>query len=303
MLLGLSKMQFALLFFAQLSLYGSQAKFVYVTVTNGTLLGSVQDGIAKFSGIPYASPPIGELRFEPPKPAKAWNGTLNVSNDQKIACSQRMYFGRKFSTTENCLFLHVLTPNISGHLPVLVWIHGGGFVIGHSTEYPLDGLAKNLAKRDVVVVAINYRLNVFGFFSSYTDEFPGNMGILDQIQALKWVQTEIGNFGGNSNQVTIMGESAGAISVSLLTYSPLARGLFRQAIMESGNVYAAGALNGLNGRYAETSMRLAIALNCSTVDNWINSKNFEAIVSCLRQKSTDQLINAANGVKNFLLRN
>lgn len=294
---------YILLLFAFLRIFllaNTQAEFVSVNVTNGTLLGSWSGGVAKFSNIPYASPPLDDLRFEPPKPALAWNGTLNVSSDHNVACPQPMFFpGLTLPTTEDCLVLHVLTPNISGNLPVLVWIHGGGYVFGYGSGFPLDGLANNLANRSLVVVAINYRLNVLGFFTSLNAEFPGNMGMLDQVLALRWVQAEISKFGGNPEAVTIFGESAGASSVSLLTYSPLAKGLFKRAFMESGTAYVGWAWNGVNGFYDETSQRLAITLNCSTAAQWNSGQNFQAIVKCLRQKTPDQLVNAATGVSFF----
>lgn len=248
--------------------------------------------------------------------------------------------------TENCLLLHVLTPNVTGNLPVLIWIHGGGYVAGFASAFPLDGVAKNLARKGVVVVLVNYRLNVFGFFTSRTTEFPGNMGMQDQIQALRWVQAEIRHFGGDPDRVTICGLSAGRAqtknptwmfnailslsletnpepkpnqsqsptltlslslslctgrillwasvggsSVSLLTYSPLARGLFKQAMMQSGTAYVTWAWNGVKGYYDESSKRLAIALNCSTADEWDSGKNFQTIVKCLREKPRYHLVN------------
>lgn len=275
---------------------------VSVNVTNGTLIGSETSfQVTIFSGIPYAAPPTGDLRFESPQPAN-WSGLLNVSiYNQAIFCPQILPVFNIYKGKEDCLVLHVLTPNVSGNLPVVVWIHGGAYVFGSGDQFPLVGLAENLAKRGVVVVAINYRLNVLGFFTSQTTEFPGNMGMLDQVQALRWVQAEIRNFGGDPDQVTIMGQSAGSSSVSLLTYSPLAKGLFKQAIMESGTAYAQWAFNGVRGFYDDTSGKLAVKVNCTTEEEWQSGQSYQKIVQCLKNKTELELINAAHGGVIFIL--
>jgi para-nitrobenzyl esterase len=209
-----------------------------------------RDGIRAFTGIPFAAPPVGHLRWRAPQPPAHWKGVRRADTFGP-ECMQSNGFGHgPFSpktlqkVSENCLYLNVWTPASSGHqrLPVMVWIYGGGFSGGSSSMQYYDGDA--LARRGVVVVSFNYRLNVFGFFayaqqkSTAGDTASGNYGLLDMIAGLKWVQKNIAAFGGDPNRVTIFGESAGSIAVSYLMASPLAKGLFQRVIGESGSSVA-----------------------------------------------------------------
>jgi para-nitrobenzyl esterase len=205
-------------------------------------------GVRSFLGIPFAAPPVGDLRWKAPAPPQPWDGTRQTTAFGH-RCMQGPIFGDMIfrdEVSEDCLYLNVWTPARSAdeRLPVMVWIYGGGFQAGSASEPRQDG--GHLAQKDVVVVSFNYRLGVFGFFAhpELTAESPhkasGNYGLLDQVAALQWVQKNIAAFGGNPNNVTIFGESAGSFSVSALMASPLAKGLFAKAIGESGAFFTAG---------------------------------------------------------------
>ena len=211
-----------------------------VTTSLGPVTGTqARDAsIEVFKGIPYAAPPIGELRWRPPQPAESWTEVRNCDtySDRSLQMNQR----EDGPQSEDCLYLNIWTPQERSKdtaLPVMVWIHGGGFTQGSGHQASYDGT--QLAKRGVVVVTINYRLGALGFMThpALSAESPegasGNYAILDQIAALKWVQENIGSFGGDPNRVTIFGESAGGTSVYLLTATPLAQGLFHGVILQS----------------------------------------------------------------------
>ena len=199
-----------------------------------------------FKGIPFAAPPVGGLRWQPPQAVEPWQG-VRKANVFGPRCMQGAIFSdmifRDAGPSEDCLYLNVWTPapKASAHLPVMVWIYGGGFQAGAASEPRQDG--EKLAEKGVVVVSLNYRLGIFGFFShpELTEESPhhasGNYGLLDQTAALTWVQKNIAAFGGDPDNVTIFGESAGSMSVSAQMASPLAKGLFKQAIGESGAMF------------------------------------------------------------------
>ncbi len=205
---------------------------------SGPVKGVVQDGVGIYKGIPYAKPPLGDLRFAPPQDAEPWADVLDCSAFGDIATQDSVSGG--LSMSEDCLTVNVWTPATGADekLPVYVWIHGGGFAIGSGAEADYDGA--NFAKEGIVAVTLNYRLNAPGFFASQEtyDQYgtTGNWGILDQIKALEWINANIGAFGGDSSNITIGGESAGSYSVSALITSPLAEGLFQRAIMESGSI-------------------------------------------------------------------
>jgi para-nitrobenzyl esterase len=214
-------------------------------VEGGQIADAAPDasGIRVFKGIPYAAPPVGELRWKAPQPVRAWNGIRSVA-EWGPRCVQSSRLGEldplNKRMDEDCLYLNVWTPATSSSqsLPVMIWIHGGSNLNGAGSQPEFDG--SHLASKGVVVVTINYRLDVFGFLAhpELTKESgtnsSGNYGLLDQIAALKWVQRNIRTFGGDPNQVTLFGESAGAFDVSLLMASPLTKGLFTRAIGESG---------------------------------------------------------------------
>jgi para-nitrobenzyl esterase len=218
-----------------------------VHVDAGTLSGirDARAGLDEFRGIPYAAPPVGALRWKPPQPVAAWQGA-RAADRFGPRCMQRGLFGdmvfRSSGMSEDCLYLNVWTPALreGGKLPVLVYFYGGGFVGGDGSEPRYDGAS--LARRGIVTVTVNYRLDVFGFLAlpALAAESPqhaaGNYGLLDQVAALRWVHDNIAAFGGDPEQVTIGGESAGSMSVSALMASPLSKGLMQRAIGESGAV-------------------------------------------------------------------
>ena len=210
-----------------------------VSVPGGQVRGqSLKEGGAVFKGIPYAQPPLGELRWREPAPVKPWNG-VRTTTEFSGECSQNPMWGHPKVVNEDCLYLNVWTPALPPTTlkPVMVWIHGGGNVAGSGREN-----GESLARHGVVLVNFNYRLAVFGFFAhpALTAESPrhasGNYGLMDQIAALKWVQENVKKFGGDPTNVTIFGESAGAMDVNLLMTAPMAKGLFHRVIAESGSV-------------------------------------------------------------------
>lgn len=224
-----------------------------VTVGQGRLAGTAtKDGLVVFKGIPYARPPVGHLRWKPPRPADSWRGIRDASSFgasciQPPLPRQNLYRDIPESMSEDCLTLNVWAPRSARNAPVIFWIHGGGLTIGGSAEPIYDGA--NFARQGVVFVSINYRLGVLGWLAlpALSAESPehisGNYGLLDQIQALRWVRDNIPAFGGDPGNVTIMGESAGALSVGYLLSSPLAHGLYQKAISESTNARSFPELN------------------------------------------------------------
>jgi len=214
-----------------------------VKTRSGVVAGAVAQGVLSFKGIPYAQPPVGALRWREPRPVKPWRG-VRQATEYGHDCMQLRFAADdapiRTTPAEDCLVLNVWRPAAAtpGHLPVMVWIYGGGFTIGGTSPAAYDGA--NFARDGVILVSMNYRLGRFGFFAhpALTAESPhgllGNYGYMDQIAALKWVQQNIAAFGGDPKRVTVFGESAGGGSVHVLMTSPLARGLFAAAIVESG---------------------------------------------------------------------
>lgn len=225
-----------LIFLGTVVALASPATAQQVTIDTGAVTGVTADDIASFKGMPYAAPPVGPGRWSTPTPAAYWNAPRDATS-YGPDCMQNPLPGIEPGSrpmSEDCLTLNVWTPRpVKGaKLPVMVWIHGGGFVGGSGTLPETDGSL--LAKRDVVVVSFNYRLGRFGFFAHPALGKDGNWGLMDQIAALKWVRRNIAAFGGDPAKVTIFGESAGGESVSRLMASPVAKDLFARAIVASG---------------------------------------------------------------------
>jgi len=214
-----------------------------VQTSSGPVQGVVTDGIQRFQGLPFAAPPVGPLRWRPPQPTASWTEPRDASRPGAV-CIQPPSGGDPGvgpgPVSEDCLTLNVFAPSASAErLPVMVWIHGGGYNNGSGTAALYDGGA--LARRGVVVVTLNYRLGRLGFFDHPTlaaersgGEPAGNYGVMDQIAALEWVKTNIAAFGGDPDQVTVFGESAGGVAVTQLMVAPAAQGLFHRAIVQSG---------------------------------------------------------------------
>ena len=215
-----------------------------VETANGRVCGFSKDGIFRFNGIPYAKPPVGTLRWRMPEPAETWAGVRDCSRFGPIApqiqgAAEGLLGGTAGQKSEDCLYLNIWTPAGDGQKrPVMVWIHGGAFVTGAGSVGTYNG--KHMAlKGDVVVVTINYRLGAFGFLNladATGGILPGTgaEGIADQVAALRWVKANIAAFGGDPDNVTVFGESAGGMSVGALLAAPSAAGLFHKAIPQSG---------------------------------------------------------------------
>lgn len=222
-----------------------------VRVEQGLLAGTngTSPDIRVYRGIPYAAPPVGDLRWKAPQPPASWQG-VRQATEFSNACWQMpyppaaaIYQSKLPPLNEDCLYLNIWTPAKSAkdRLPVMVWIHGGGFTRGTANTHAYDGEA--LARKGAVIVTINYRLGIFGFFAHPAlsaesgHHASGNYALLDQIAALEWVKKNIAAFGGDAGKVTIFGESAGSWAVNALMASPLAKGLFQRAIGESGGSF------------------------------------------------------------------
>jgi len=216
-----------------------------VKTANGMLEGTDESGIETFKGVPFAAPPVGDLRWREPQPVQNWTGVRKATKFGPRAMQLPVFGDMSFRSdgmSEDCLYLNVWTPAKKNdeHLPVLVYFYGGGFMAGDGSELRYDG--ESLARKGIVTVTVNYRLGVFGFFAhpELTKESPhhasGNYGLLDQSAALKWVEQNIAAFGGDPKKITIAGESAGSFSVSAQMASPLSKNIIAGAIGESGSL-------------------------------------------------------------------
>lgn len=271
-----------------------------VNTNKGQVEGYLSGETVVFKGIPYAAPPVGELRFRRPQEHEPWQGVLSC-REFGNSCpqadlgkmgfySKEFYDGPLPPLSEDCLYLNIWTPGSAGpdsKLPVMFWIHGGAFMHGSGSEKEFDG--EGMARRGVILVTINYRVNVFGFFAhpelerETEEHVSGNYGILDQIAALKWVRENIAGFGGDPDNITVFGQSAGCMSVQTIISSPLAKGMLRRAILQSG-----GGLHGMfttpdREHALEISRKLMEYLKVSTVEE-------------LRQMPADKLRDAAYAV-------
>jgi para-nitrobenzyl esterase len=323
------------------------AGFVVAGLLAGPLCGAIQEpiqveggrisgtpgwgwGVREYLGIPFAAPPVGNLRWRPPQPVIAWQG-VRAADRFAPACMQRSPNPNSGSwnrgliqVSEDCLYLNVWTPvsSASERLPVLVWIYGGGGVSGSSAEPIYDGNA--LAKRGVVVVSMNYRVNIFGWFAhpELSRESPhhasGNYGSLDQLAAIQWVKNNIAQFGGDPARITIFGESGGSRSVNFLAASPLLKGLVRGAIAESHTTFgrmltlAEAEANGLElgkrmGKESLAALRTASAeelldastrnpqgLNGAIVDGWFLPQDLYTTYSQGKQNDISLITGATN---------
>jgi para-nitrobenzyl esterase len=288
-----------------------------VRTENGLLSGvaGANPEVRVFKGIPFAAPPVGDLRWRMPKPAANWEG-VHAADKFSATCMQRRpnNASAERPMSEDCLYLNVYTAAKSSkdRRPVMVWIHGGALTSGAGSLY--DG--ETLAKKGVVVVTINYRLGLFGFFANpeLTKESDrnasGNYGLLDQIAALEWVQKNIAAFGGDPKRVTIFGESAGSWSVNYLVATPLARGLFHRAIGESGGEFAparkladmeqagvkfaqsagADSLAALRAKPADDLMKATGFQTAANVDGWLLPQDVYTIFAQGKQNDVPVII-------------
>jgi para-nitrobenzyl esterase len=258
----------------------------------GAVEGQSEGALHVFKGLPYALPPIGPARWTPPKPVEKWQGkklatAFGPACFQPLSTSKNIYADDPAQMSEDCLSLNIWTPNGAKTAPVLVWIHGGALVSGSSSEAIYDGA--NLAKRGVVVVTINYRLGVLGYLAhpELSAESPlgvsGNYGLLDQIEALRWIKRNIAAFGGDPSKVTIAGESAGGLSVMYLMVSPAARGLFSKDIAESDYMISTPELK--QAKFGEQA--------AETIGETLATKLGAAHIADLRLMDARALTNAA----------
>jgi para-nitrobenzyl esterase len=259
-----------------------------VRTANGLVSGTVGTTVRAFLGIPFAAPPVGDLRWRPPQPTASWPGIRQAASFGNACAQAPGVFAanaRQGSTSEDCLYLNVYTPNRArDDLPVMVWIHGGGFTTGSASQYDPTVLA---AKGRAVIVTVNYRLGPFGFLAlpglsaEQPDRSSGNYGLQDQQAALRWVRRNIARFGGSPRNVTIFGESAGGLSVCANLASPTADDLFERAITESGP--CAGTLPALGSAQAGGAA-VAGRLGCADPATQ---------VSCMRAVPVGTLLGAA----------
>jgi para-nitrobenzyl esterase len=267
-----------------------------VKVDTGQLRGVVdaQSKVRAFKGVPFAAPPVGALRWKAPQPAAAWDGVREATSFGDRCEQARVFDDMVFrdGMSEDCLYLNIWTPATSANasLPVMVWIYGGGFQAGSTSEPRQDG--GRLAQKGVVVVSMNYRMGIFGFFAhpELTKESPhhasGNYAFMDQIAALAWVKKNVAAFGGNPNNVTIFGESAGSFAVSGLMAAPPAQGLFQRAIGESGAFFSRPG-GTLSPKPLETAEQDGASFG---------EKNGMPSLEALRAKPAGELLQAASNV-------
>ncbi|XP_013080163.2 LOW QUALITY PROTEIN: cocaine esterase-like [Biomphalaria glabrata] len=263
-------------------------------IVKGT--SSIIDNKAMFCylGVPYAKPPTGPRRFKQPEPPNSWSGVRDaVTLGPKCPQLDELDPFDPTPISEDCLNLNIYSPTeptsqgtapSTSLLPVMVWIHGGSFSMGSGSKY--NGSV--LASRGVVVVTVNYRLDILGFLSTADSIIPGNFGLLDQIMALQWIQANIQFFGGDPQMVTIFGESSGAACVSLLVLSPLSKGLFQRAILESGSPLAYWSITYPVNKIQPDTIAQSIAskLNCTQLSS-------TEILVCLQKVNVFDLINAS----------
>lgn len=257
-----------------------------VTVTQGKVRGRRVGEVRQFLGIPYAKPPVGALRFAPPEPAAPFTGTYDAAALSPSCMQNQGGLAANPPYSEDCLTINVVTPAaVTGSLPVMVWIYGGAFVSGGSSQYDASLFAK---EHSVIVVTFNYRVGALGFFSHPsldTGEIPsGNAGFYDQQLALRWVKDNIAAFGGDAENVTVYGQSAGSMSACSQMVSPTARGLARRFILQSG-VCTGGVKFHDKASSNAVSAKLAEALCPGEAD----------VVACLRGKPADQIVAVGTG--------
>jgi para-nitrobenzyl esterase len=266
-----------------------------VRVDGGLLEGTAEDGLTVYRGIPFAAPPVGALRWRAPQPAATWAGIRKADTFGRACLQINRAIANLPAPSEDCLYLNVWTPatRADERLPVMVWIHGGGFTAGTPPERLYHGEA--IAKKGVIVVTLAYRLGVFGFLAhpalsaEGARHTSGNYGLLDMIAALQWVKKNVAAFGGDPGRVTIFGESAGGIAVSMLCASPLAKGLFQAAISQSGGSFGPVREGGGPG---ENMQPLSSAEKAGAA--WA-SKAGAAGLDDLRRMPGEQLLESARG--------
>ena len=260
-------------------------RFKKICYQGGWISSSCGEGkFESYQGIRYGVSPVGDLRFKAPRPFIPDEGTYNVSQISKVSCPQinlNWWEKSKYNGQEDCLMLNIYTPEKNSsnldNLPVMVWIHGGGFNFGSNQFKNFN--PEHLVDKGVIVVTINYRLGAFGFLSLGDESVPGNAGLKDQILALSWIQEHIESFGGDQKAVTIFGGSAGSYSISALLISPLSKGLFHRVISQSGTMLATSWKTLLPDEALNISSSFTQILGCQ-------SNN----LTCLQEQSIDAIL-------------
>ncbi|CAN8032967.1 unnamed protein product [Ixodes persulcatus] len=261
----------------------------------GNLVRVDSTDVEEYIGIPFAEPPVGNLRFKEPVPKTPWKGTWNATNGETI-CHQVLHpniCNNPAVLTEDCLHLNVWAPANAAKSAVLVYIHGGGFAYGSATLHGNNGL-QLAASTGVVVASMNYRLGILGFLNANSPDAPGNQGLLDQHLALKWIQENIDVFGGDPARVTIIGSSAGSMSVHAHILSPLSKGLFKRAVMLSGSHNNLDFIDSTHGSVVKGD-NVAKLLGCSRHDKDLITHP-DDVLRCLRSKTAEELALATSEI-------
>uniref|UniRef100_A0A914YW68 Carboxylesterase type B domain-containing protein n=1 Tax=Panagrolaimus superbus TaxID=310955 RepID=A0A914YW68_9BILA len=270
---------------------------IELTIESGAIRGEYltigANDFAVFKGIPYAAPPVGSLRFQKPEPPAKWRGVMNATQYSPM-CAQRsrtkatdpshLY---RVHISEDCLYLNVFAPPqfTNDTYPVIVFIHGGAFQSGSSSDYPQDAILNNFVSRKIIFVSINYRLGPLGFLSTGDEVLPGNFGLWDQILALQWVKLNAHVFGGDRNNIMLMGQGSGASSASILALSPRAEGLFNKVLLMSGTAITPGAVRKTP---VNATWNLDDRLHC-------RSFNSTELLDCFKKMLRDEILDAAIG--------
>ncbi|MFI9381865.1 carboxylesterase/lipase family protein [Kutzneria sp. NPDC052558] len=255
-----------------------------VVCTRQGRLRGVRDGdIDIFKGVRFAEAPTGPHRFAPPRPVRPWTGirdaTAFADEPLQVGFSGQSATGVQ---DEDCLFLNIWSPSAAGRRPVIVWITGGGFIAGAGSQYDGSVYAR---REDIVFVTINYRLNAFGYLHQAARPGSGNAGLLDQIEALRWVRDNITAFGGDPGNVTVMGESAGGMSIGILLGTPAARGLFRRAIVQSGGARPTASPQGIG--FTTTTVMKALGIDDSAQLTDVPAKDLLAVAAAIGNAPSD----------------
>ncbi|KAH7952432.1 acetylcholinesterase [Rhipicephalus sanguineus] len=297
---------------ASLAASGAQESPDYIVQTiNGPLRGvnvpTTASSVRGYLGVPFAEPPVGELRFKKPVPKKPWKGVYNATSQPPLCPQMPVRINNFFlveasdPVSEDCLYVNVFVPTMrdSSLLPVIVYLPGGGFSYGGISIGAMD-TSELAARGNVITVAVGYRLGAFGFLYMGFEDAPGNMGLYDQLLALKWVRNNIRAFGGDPSRVTLMGESAGSISVGMQLISPKSKGLFKRAVMQSGSPFTAAVVSDQDQGIFRAHL-LSRALGC---DGGEDKHDAETVLKCFKSKPFMEILNAtesfnAGGLDSF----
>ncbi|CAD5229531.1 unnamed protein product [Bursaphelenchus okinawaensis] len=265
---------------------------IELTINSGSIRGEYltigANDFAVFKGIPYAAPPVGSLRFQKPDPPAHWRGVMNATQYPPMCAQlprsrstdpQNLY---KIHISEDCLYLNVFAPPLftNDTYPVIVWLHGGNFQSGSASDYPQDAILNNFVSRKIIFVSVNYRLGPIGFIATGDSTIPGNNGLWDQILALQWVKENAVVFGGDPNNIMLMGQGSGAACASLLALSPRAVGLFHKVVLLSGTAISPGVVR-------ESAVAATLALDTKLHCRSFNSSQ---MLDCFKKQLKDEIL-------------